>query len=62
MSKLSLSIKKKDNDNEHRKKNEEKIRKNTANKSLRELFNDKDFKSVQRLTYDLHSKGLFILK
>ncbi|NVM35374.1 MAG: DEAD/DEAH box helicase family protein [Candidatus Lokiarchaeota archaeon] len=40
------------------KKNEEKIRKNTANKSLRELFNDKDFKSAQRLTYDLHSKGL----
>ena len=40
------------------KKNEEKIKKNTANKSLRELFTDKDFKRVQRLTYDLHSKGL----
>ncbi|MEE9377989.1 MAG: DEAD/DEAH box helicase [Candidatus Lokiarchaeia archaeon] len=40
------------------KKNEEKIKKNTANKSLRELFTDKNFKHVQRLTYDLHSKGL----
>ncbi len=40
------------------KKNEEKIKKNTANKSLRELFTDKDFKHVQRLTYDLYSKGL----
>lgn len=39
------------------KKNEEKIRKNTANKSLRELFNDKDFKKVQKLTYDLYSEG-----
>jgi len=40
------------------KRNEEKIKKNTANKSLRELFSDKDFKLIQRLTYDLHSKGL----
>ena len=40
------------------KKNEEKIKNNTANKSLRELFVDKDFKRVQKLTYELHSKGL----
>ncbi len=40
------------------KKNEEKIKNNTANKSLRELFADKDFKRVQKLTYELHSKGL----
>ncbi|MFW9989282.1 MAG: DEAD/DEAH box helicase, partial [Candidatus Odinarchaeota archaeon] len=40
------------------KKNEEKIKQNTANKSLRELFNDKNFKKVQKLTYDLYSEGL----
>lgn len=38
-------------------KNEEKIKKNTANKSLRELFTERDFKQVQRLTYELYSKG-----
>ncbi|MFX1595376.1 MAG: DEAD/DEAH box helicase [Promethearchaeota archaeon] len=38
-------------------KNTEKIKKNTANKSLKELFTDKDFKRAQTLTYELHSKG-----
>jgi len=39
-------------------KNEEKIKKNTANKSLKELFADKDFKRVRELTLSLQSKGL----
>ena len=39
-------------------KNEEKIKKNTANKSLKELFADNDFKQARKLTYELHSKGL----
>ncbi|MBN1801189.1 MAG: DEAD/DEAH box helicase [Candidatus Lokiarchaeota archaeon] len=39
-------------------KNEEKIEKNTANKSLKELFRDKDFKCVRELTYLSQSKGL----
>ncbi|MFX1502808.1 MAG: DEAD/DEAH box helicase [Promethearchaeota archaeon] len=40
------------------KKNEEKIEKNTANKSLKELFSDGDLKKVKNLTYDLYSKGI----
>lgn len=40
------------------KKNEEKIKNNTANKSLKELFSDKDFRSVQKITLELHSKGI----
>jgi len=40
------------------KKNEEKIKKNTANKSLKELFFDRDFKQAKRLTEDLYSKGI----
>ncbi|MFX1308222.1 MAG: DEAD/DEAH box helicase [Promethearchaeota archaeon] len=39
-------------------KNEEKIKNNTANKSLKELFANKDFRQVQKLTNDLYSKGL----
>ncbi len=39
-------------------KNNEKIKKSTANKSLKELFIDKDFKRAQILTYELHSKGI----
>lgn len=40
-------------------KNEEKIKKNTANKSLKELFIDEDFKRVKRLTYKFLSEGIF---
>ena len=39
-------------------KNEEKIKKNTANKSLKELFADKDFKHACELTLSLQSKGV----
>ncbi len=39
-------------------KNEEKIKKNTANKSLKELFINKEFKKAKKLTEDLYSKGL----
>ncbi len=39
-------------------KNEEKIKKNTANKSLKELFADNDFKLIKKLTYNLQSKGV----
>ncbi len=39
-------------------KNEEKIKKNTANKSLKELFADKDFKHVSELTSNIQSKGI----
>ncbi|MHA1490749.1 MAG: DEAD/DEAH box helicase [Promethearchaeota archaeon] len=39
-------------------KNEEKIKKNTANKSLKELFADNDFKLIRKLTYNLQSKGV----
>ncbi len=39
-------------------KNEEKIKQNTANKSLKELFADTDFKRARKLTYSLYSKGL----
>ncbi|MFX1366276.1 MAG: DEAD/DEAH box helicase [Promethearchaeota archaeon] len=39
-------------------KNEEKIEKNTANKSLKELFSNKDLKQAKNLTYDLYSKGI----
>jgi len=39
-------------------KNEEKIKKNTANKSLKELLADKDFKRVRELTFSLQLKGV----
>ncbi len=39
-------------------KNEEKIKNNTANKSLKELFTDKNFKQAKNLTLKLHSQGL----
>jgi Fanconi anemia group M protein len=39
-------------------KNEEKIKKNTANKSLKELFNDNDFKRAYKLTNTIQSKGI----
>ncbi|MFX1567316.1 MAG: DEAD/DEAH box helicase [Promethearchaeota archaeon] len=39
-------------------KNEEKIKKNTANKSLKELFIDKELKKAIKLTEDLYSKGV----
>jgi len=39
-------------------KNREKIKKNTANKSLKELFADKDFKRACELTLSLQAKGL----
>ncbi len=39
-------------------KNEEKIKKNTANKSLKELFFDEDFKRVKRLTYKFLTEGI----
>jgi len=38
--------------------NEEKIKKNSANKSLKELHTDKDFNRVKELTYLLQSKGV----
>jgi Fanconi anemia group M protein len=39
-------------------KNEEKIKNNSANKSLKELFANKDFRKVQKLTYQIQSKGI----
>jgi len=39
-------------------KNEEKIKNNSANKSLKELFIDKDFKQAKKFTEDLYSKGI----
>ncbi|MFX0020920.1 MAG: DEAD/DEAH box helicase [Candidatus Hermodarchaeota archaeon] len=39
-------------------KNEEKIKKNTANKSLKELFFDVDFKKARELTNTLYSNGV----
>ena len=39
-------------------KNEEKVKKNTANKSLKELLADRDFKRVKNLTYEVQSKGI----
>jgi ERCC4-related helicase/ERCC4-type nuclease len=39
-------------------KNEDKIKKNIANKSLKELFVDKDFKRIKDLTYQIQSKGI----
>lgn len=39
-------------------KNEEKIKKNTANKSLKELFSDRDFKQAKTFTNILYSKGV----
>ncbi|MHA1292303.1 MAG: DEAD/DEAH box helicase [Promethearchaeota archaeon] len=41
------------------KKNEEKIKKNTANKSLKELFSDNDFKKVKNLTFKIQSEGIY---
>ena len=39
-------------------KNEEKIKRNTANKSLRELFYDNDFKKVIKLTNEIITTGI----
>ncbi|MFW9999030.1 MAG: DEAD/DEAH box helicase [Candidatus Hodarchaeota archaeon] len=39
-------------------KNEKKIKQNTANKSLKELFIDNDFKKAKKFTEDLYAKGL----
>ncbi len=39
-------------------KNEEKIKKNSANKSLKELHADRDFVRMKELTYLLQSRGL----
>lgn len=44
--------------NDYFKKNEVKIRNNTANKSLRELYHDKDIKRAKELTVELLSKGV----
>jgi len=40
-------------------KNEEKIKNNTANKSLKDLFFDKEFRQAIDLTNTLYSKGIF---
>ena len=39
-------------------KNEEKIKNNSANKSLKELFENKNFRKAQELTYKIQSKGI----
>jgi len=39
-------------------KNEDKIKKNVANKSLKELFNDKELKRVKNLTKQIIEKGI----
>ncbi|MFX1279492.1 MAG: DEAD/DEAH box helicase [Promethearchaeota archaeon] len=39
-------------------KNDEKIKSNTANKSLKELFADKYLKRVKELTYQIQSRGV----
>ncbi len=39
-------------------KNQEKIKKNTANKSLKELFSDRDFKRLIELTETIKEKGI----
>ena len=39
-------------------KNEEKIKNNTANKSLKELFVDKNFRKVKQLTYEIQAQGV----
>jgi len=39
-------------------KNEEKIKNNAANKSLKELFADKNFRKVQRLTLEIQAQGV----
>jgi Fanconi anemia group M protein len=39
-------------------KNQEKIKKNTANKSLKELFRDRDFQRLIRMTEDIKAKGI----
>ncbi|MBY8981757.1 MAG: DEAD/DEAH box helicase family protein [Candidatus Lokiarchaeota archaeon] len=43
---------------EYFEKNLEKIKRNTANKSLKELFGDKDMKKVLNLTNKIHSEGI----
>jgi Fanconi anemia group M protein len=44
--------------NDYIRKNEDKIKKNTANTSLKELFLDKDFKRIIKLTFELKAQGL----
>jgi len=44
--------------NDYFKKNDEKIKNNTANKSLKELFYNKGIKRVKELTLELLSKGI----
>ena len=44
--------------NDYFMKNKEKIRNNTANKSLKELSHDREIKRVQLLTSDILSKGV----
>jgi Fanconi anemia group M protein len=39
-------------------KNEEKIKKNTANKSLKELYYDRDFNRIRKMTNKLYSTGV----
>ncbi|MFX0028643.1 MAG: DEAD/DEAH box helicase [Candidatus Hermodarchaeota archaeon] len=39
-------------------KNEEKVKDNTANKSLKELFTDTNFMKVRQLTYKIQSQGI----
>lgn len=39
-------------------KNQEKIKKNTANKSLKELFSDQDFRHLITLTENIKAKGI----
>ena len=39
-------------------KNEEKIKNNTANKSLKELFVDKNYRKVKQLTYEIQAQGI----
>ncbi len=44
--------------NDYFKKNDTKIKKNTANKSLKELYRNKNIQQVQKLTLELCSKGV----
>ncbi len=43
---------------EYIEKNKEKIKRNTANKSLKELFYDQDFKHLVELTYQVQAQGI----
>ena len=45
--------------NDYFRKNNKKIKNNTANKSLKELFHNKEIKQVQKLTLELYSKGFY---